>query len=196
MLPADRRRRILARLEEEGSVSIKELCAEFDVSHMTVHRDLDHLANQGQLRKVRGGAVELASSPVPAVTSAGSSCCVCGQSPRRNTSVICHFAPGEKHTACCPHCMLMYLSQRTAEEMPSAVLVTDFLYGIKVNAQAAHYVLGPDVVVCCTPTAMAFSRRDDAVRFQRGFGGRLLSFTEALQEARDAALFDEGDFTA
>lgn len=190
MLPADRRRHILTLLAAQGSVSIKELCAQFNVSHMTIHRDLDYLESQGQLQKVRGGAIEATPAPSAAATTAGAHCCVCERPVQGHTAVTCHFPSGERHTACCPHCMLMYLAHLAADEMPATVLVTDFFYGIKISAQAAHYLLGPDIVVCCTPSALAFSRLEDAKRFQSGFGGRLLSFPEALQHMRHGALLN------
>ena len=62
MLQNDRHGHILALLEEQGSVQIAELCQLFDVSEMTVHRDLNQLVAQARLRKVRGGAVPLAPS--------------------------------------------------------------------------------------------------------------------------------------
>src|SRR4051794_19131827 len=57
MLPEARRRLIAARLRERGSVSIGELAAEFDISPMTVRRDLGTLARQGVARRTHGGAV-------------------------------------------------------------------------------------------------------------------------------------------
>jgi len=59
MLPVDRRQQILALLEEQGSLTISALSAVFQVSEMTIHRDLDLLAEEGLLRKVRGGAVPM-----------------------------------------------------------------------------------------------------------------------------------------
>lgn len=53
---ADRRSWIGERVLAHGSVSIDEVVAEFGVSRMTVHRDLDELERRGVLRKVRGGA--------------------------------------------------------------------------------------------------------------------------------------------
>jgi DeoR/GlpR family transcriptional regulator of sugar metabolism len=43
-------------------VAVKDLARLFDVSVMTIHRDLDDLEGQGMLRKVRGGATPPPSS--------------------------------------------------------------------------------------------------------------------------------------
>jgi len=54
--PRQRQQRIRDRVLERGSITIEELVGEFDVSTMTIYRDLDVLDTQGWLRKVRGGA--------------------------------------------------------------------------------------------------------------------------------------------
>jgi DeoR/GlpR family transcriptional regulator of sugar metabolism len=55
--PSRRRRELIrARVVEAGSVRIEDLAAEFGVTAMTIHRDLNVLETQGWLRKVRGGA--------------------------------------------------------------------------------------------------------------------------------------------
>jgi Transcriptional regulators of sugar metabolism len=46
-------------LRTNDSVSVAELAAEHGVSEMTIRRDLDDLARQGVLRRVRGGAISL-----------------------------------------------------------------------------------------------------------------------------------------
>jgi DeoR/GlpR family transcriptional regulator of sugar metabolism len=56
MNPRERRDWIRDRVLEVGSVRIDDLAAELGVSPMTIHRDLDRLAEQGWLRKVRGAA--------------------------------------------------------------------------------------------------------------------------------------------
>ena len=61
------------------------------------------------------------------------------------------------------------------------MLVTDFLYGQMVSANDASYLLGSSVSSCCTPGILAFVGRDDAERFQRGFGGEVMSFARVRQ---------------
>lgn len=57
MLAAERRAAILRTLQDGGSVRVADLAARFDVSEMTVRRDLDSLDAQDLLHKVHGGAV-------------------------------------------------------------------------------------------------------------------------------------------
>ncbi|MEU4832526.1 DeoR/GlpR family DNA-binding transcription regulator [Streptosporangium sp. NPDC023615] len=55
----DRIREIMSALRLTDVVSVAELAAEHAVSEMTIRRDLDELAQQGVVRRVRGGAVSL-----------------------------------------------------------------------------------------------------------------------------------------
>jgi DeoR/GlpR family transcriptional regulator of sugar metabolism len=54
-----RRRAVLARVLEAGEIGIEQLADEFAVSLMTMHRDLDELAQRRLLGKLRGRAVSL-----------------------------------------------------------------------------------------------------------------------------------------
>lgn len=56
MLATERRNRILELIDEEGSVAVDELAHRFDVSEMTIRRDLRLLQKSGFLRRVHGGA--------------------------------------------------------------------------------------------------------------------------------------------
>jgi len=53
---SERQNLITELVLKNTSVSIQELAEMFQVSAMTIHRDLDELEQQGILRKVRGGA--------------------------------------------------------------------------------------------------------------------------------------------
>ncbi|MFF5205768.1 DeoR/GlpR family DNA-binding transcription regulator [Streptosporangium sp. NPDC000396] len=59
MESADRIRAIMSALRVNDTVSVTELAVEHAVSEMTIRRDLDELAQQGVVRRVRGGAVSL-----------------------------------------------------------------------------------------------------------------------------------------
>lgn len=52
----ERQQQILKIAAIEGAVDLEQLARHFDVSRMTIHRDLDELDSAGLLRKIRGGA--------------------------------------------------------------------------------------------------------------------------------------------
>lgn len=52
-----RRERIKALIEEKGNVTIDELKKHFNVSEMTIYRDLKILQSEGVLEQIRGGAI-------------------------------------------------------------------------------------------------------------------------------------------
>lgn len=57
MVPAERRKIIVDLIEKHNSLSVGELCERFDVSEMTIRRDLKVLNGEGLLERVHGGAV-------------------------------------------------------------------------------------------------------------------------------------------
>jgi DeoR/GlpR family transcriptional regulator of sugar metabolism len=54
--PELRRLQILAEVRRNGGASISQLAREFSVSPVTVHRDLEVLAGEGLVTRIRGGA--------------------------------------------------------------------------------------------------------------------------------------------
>lgn len=63
-----RRDRIAEAVLDAGSIRIDELVERFDVSRMTIHRDLDELEARGVLRKSRGAVTAVASNLFEAST--------------------------------------------------------------------------------------------------------------------------------
>lgn len=59
MMPEIRRQRIVQLVQEKGAVSIEELQVVLGASEATLRRDLTRLADQGLLRRIRGGATAL-----------------------------------------------------------------------------------------------------------------------------------------
>ncbi|MBK8986778.1 MAG: DeoR family transcriptional regulator [Chloroflexi bacterium] len=186
-LPTERQQKILDLLQERGIVSIQEMGGLFGVSDMTVHRDLNQLAAVGQLVKVRGGAISPGvvapgtavsqSTPDSESTLADDVCCACHGRINPRTQMVLHLTDGTRRRACCPHCGLISLA-RLAGQVELA-LATDFLHGRTVSAHTAVYVVGPAVTICCEPTVLAFLRREEAERFQQGFGGQVLDLAAA-----------------
>jgi len=62
LAPEQRQERIAELVLKQPFIAAKDLAERFDVSLMTIHRDLDELEAHGVLRKVRGGATPQASS--------------------------------------------------------------------------------------------------------------------------------------
>ena len=59
----DRLRQIEATIRAEGRVRIGDAATRFGVSEMTIRRDLDALAEQGVVQRIRGGAVAIGPQP-------------------------------------------------------------------------------------------------------------------------------------
>ena len=64
--PTARREQIRRAVLAEGYARVEDLARDFDVSLMTVHRDLDQLEADGWLTKIRGGATANPSALVDA----------------------------------------------------------------------------------------------------------------------------------
>lgn len=58
-----RLQRIEAQVRQAGRVRVVELAGALNVSEMTIRRDLDMLAEEGVVRRIRGGAVSLGPQP-------------------------------------------------------------------------------------------------------------------------------------
>jgi DeoR/GlpR family transcriptional regulator of sugar metabolism len=57
MLSAQRRKEIFRILNSEGQVHLSDLASRFNVSIMTIRRDLEWLEQEGKARRVHGGAI-------------------------------------------------------------------------------------------------------------------------------------------
>lgn len=92
--PAQRQQRILSQVIESGSVRNEDLAERFDVSVMTILRDLTALDRQGLLRRTRGGA----SVQPSALFESSVSVRVAGQTAEKRAiaqAVLRHVEPGQ-----------------------------------------------------------------------------------------------------
>ncbi len=173
-LPTARQDLILSWLTDSPSLSIDELVSRLGVSIMTVHRDLDQLARAGQVEKVHGGVIRAEARPRH--TRALQLCRLCDAPVSERTQVIIQPAHGEPLYACCPHCGLLLLADSV---QPISILAKDFIYGRMVNARNASYLVNSDITLCCQPNYLCFASTQDALKFQNGFGGQIMTFDEA-----------------
>ena len=170
----DREKKILEHLQKQGSASIQELVEVFNVSNMTIHHELNKLAESGLIQKKHGGVALVTQSPTASINQ----CSMCNKTISERTVFIVRTTSGEQKRACCAHCGLMVQSQ-TQDAAQS--LTADYLHGHIISTTQAVYVLGSDLKVCCVPSVLSFGSQEDAEKFQKGFGGTLATMKDALQ---------------
>ena len=69
MVAEQRRQQILQLVEEQGSIRISKLGQRFNVTDMTIRRDIDHLSELGLVRRVHGGAISENDQPINLATT-------------------------------------------------------------------------------------------------------------------------------
>jgi len=169
---SDREKQILELVKKKGNASIQELADTLSVSVMTIHRDLNKLEEKGQVRK-RYGSASVAGDEL-----GEGACAMCGKSTHGKKIFIIYLSNGEQKTTCCAHCGLMLL---TVTKGTWQSMTMDYLHGHMISANQAIYLIGCDLNVCCVPTILTFGSRQEAEKFQSGFGGVLASMDDAIQ---------------
>ncbi len=191
---SQRRREILKLVQDIGKVSARDLAARFGVSRMTAHRDLDDLERRGLVRRFFGGAVPateqppaLAGGAPPAGPAAGADpeerCAVCLRAVVPNLRYWLALEDGSQRVACCPHCGVSIHLVLGPQVLQATT--TDTLSGRVCSAEHASYLLGSAAAPCCQPSILTFAAEADARRFQKGFGGKLGTLSDALGFLRD-----------
>jgi DeoR family transcriptional regulator, copper-sensing transcriptional repressor len=169
-----RQQRVLELVTQKGDIHIEEIRQAFGISQATTYREIQALAEADLVTKIPGG--------ISRTKTLIDHCVQCGQENNPRTAFVIEQTGGEKFTACCSHCGLMALSSRTNIQ---TAMTPDFFYGIMLNARDAWYVVKSDINLCCRPSALSFSQREDAERFVQGFGGSALDFVSARNKIRD-----------
>ena len=109
-------------------------------------------------------------------------CALCGMNlaGNENTAYEITFNDGKVVTYCCPHCGLWeHASQKANVKSARA---RDFINGEWADPAKMYFVVGGSAVPACAPSWIAFSKKEEARKFTKGFGGKVRSFEEALKE--------------
>lgn len=176
MLPIERRQQILTWLNKEVTLSITEISNRLHVSEMTVYRDIKPLIEEKTIIKTSGG---ICLAQVTKVSSTACTYCLKESNNRHPVQIITHELKVEQ--LCCPHCGL--LRYKDIEKDVSQIICRDFLQDTTISAKMAYFLLDADFNLnCCQPQVLAFDSLKHADQFQKGFGGIVLRFEEAISE--------------
>lgn len=169
-----RQKLILEKLNQTEIVTIATLAKELAVSKMTIHRDLETLQQAGLIVKQHGKVSATAKLRLDDPTL----CSMCGQKIKERHTFTIIDTEGKKIHLCCPHCGLIAYSRQVNRWQ---TLATDFIHGHVMTAAQAHYLIDPELTICCSPSVLAFSSHEEALKFQKGFGGRIVNFHLAIE---------------
>jgi DeoR family transcriptional regulator, copper-sensing transcriptional repressor len=176
MLPIERREHMLTWLNKEGTLSITEISKRLNVSEMTVYRDIKPLIEEKKIIKTSGG---ISLAEVMNVSSTACTYCYKESNNRHPVQIITHDLRVEQ--LCCPHCGL--LRYKDIEKDVSQIICRDFLQNTTISAKMAYFLMDADFNLnCCQPQVLAFDSIKHAEQFQKGFGGMVLRFDEAIEE--------------
>jgi DeoR family transcriptional regulator, copper-sensing transcriptional repressor len=182
MKGTERRKEILAWLEDEKNLSLPQIVERFGISKMTAHRDLDALERRQVLKRIHGGVVKLdkpAAESGPQSRAEQGRCMVCYRPASQHLLYSLTLSNGDQRVACCPHCGVS--AHLMLGEQVAMALTADYLTGRPHPAQRSFFVLGSAAIPCCRPSMLTFEDVAMARRFQAGFGGVLGSLEEAIR---------------
>jgi DeoR family transcriptional regulator, copper-sensing transcriptional repressor len=161
----DRQQQLHTWLQIQHIITIEEIKGRFGISPASAYRDVHALVDAGLAIKTMR-SMKLVE-PIETGAPEAAHCSYCGGAINPRAAFIIQMQDGSQRIACCPHCGLMALNSPGI----AAALTNDFLYGRKVNARQAFFLLESSVSLCCEPSVLCFACEDEAVNFQRGFGG-------------------------
>ena len=108
-------------------------------------------------------------------------CILCGMDVLKypHTKYVVRTTEGEEFFACGVQCGLT-LHLRFKEKFKSAT-ATDLLSNRSFDAQKGFYVYKSTVITDMAPGFISFGIKANAEKFQKGFGGKVVTYQEALE---------------
>jgi DeoR family transcriptional regulator, copper-sensing transcriptional repressor len=112
-------------------------------------------------------------------------CHVCGMDVSKypHTKYVVTTTEGEEFFTCGVQCGLT-LHLRLKEKFKSAT-ATDLLSNRSFDSQKGFYVYKSTVITDMAPGFISFLTRVNAEKFQKGFGGKVVTYQEALEIWKD-----------
>ena len=112
------------------------------------------------------------------------SCRVCGMyiDQYQKSAAELVFKDGKKEYTCGVACMLREVDDAGGISAFQSVKVHDWVSGELVDAQAATYVLGSNVIPDMVPNYIAFAKREEAEAFVAKEGGEVIDFNIAYDD--------------
>jgi len=131
-LKEERQQRILEIARDSRQVTVADLSNRFDVSEVTIRRDLRDLAEQGVLRRAHGGAVvAVPATSVPTSTRTPKSCQAVFPQMSATT-------PPSSHTGLSPLCAATSASKRSKRAPPGMARRADACRSRMLNCSKAR----------------------------------------------------------
>lgn len=169
-----RQKEILKLVAEKNDVLIGDVQKSLGVSQATAYREVQSLVQMGLAAKIPGG--------IGRIETASRRCVQCGAETNSRSAFLIEQKDGRQAVACCAHCGLMALANHTNVK---TAMTTDFFYGTMINARHAWYILNSEISLCCRPSVLSFSSRDEAARFTKGFKGEVVNFSTAQNKIKE-----------
>ena len=112
------------------------------------------------------------------------SCRVCGMyiDQYQKSAAELIFKDGKKAYTCGVACMLREVEEAGGMDAFSSVKVHDWISGALVDAEAATYVIGSEVIPDMVPNYIAFAKREEAEAFAAKEGGEVIDFNIAYED--------------
>lgn len=177
MLPIDRQKQIRKLIQKDKTLKISELSKRFNVSEMTVYRDIKPLLEEGLISKTPGG---MSLNEKKHQTLSDQSHCVYCHKPNHSKMIYRLILTDDKiESTCCAHCGL--LRHRQLGEKVSHAICRDFFMDTTISASLAWYVMDTTLnIACCQPQVLTFEQKEHADKFVKGFAGKVYSFHEVI----------------
>lgn len=108
-------------------------------------------------------------------------CIICGMEVSKypHTKYIVTTTDGKEFQTCGVQCgLILHLRLREKFKLATA---TDLLSNRSFDAQKGFYVYKSTVITDMAPGFISFATRANAEKFQKGFGGKVVTYQEALE---------------